>query len=225
MSQPTLAKKKSGLFALLNNKLSLFQAVISIFYLVGIIGMAIPVTRPYFQLLTPFHLLLNFGILLYFHRGWNMAFMLFLSIGFIIGYGSEVMGVHTGFPFGNYWYGEALGIQLFEVPLMIGVNWLILVYSTGNLLAYKIDNDWLAAALAAFMMMVIDVVIEPVAVQLDFWSWEADIIPVSNFIGWLAVAFIIQVFFRKLNFHKENAISWYLLFNLITFFAVLNFLL
>lgn len=205
------------------NYIKIFQIIISIFYLVGLIGMSIPSLRPYFQLLTPFHLLLNFGILLFFHKGWNYSFLIFIAVGFSLGFGSEVMGVHTGFPFGDYWYGGVLGWQLFEVPLMIGINWLILVYCTGNLFYKKINNDWLAAGLASLMMMLIDVIIEPVAVALDFWKWESDIIPLSNFIGWLAVAFIIQLFYRKLNFNKENSISWYLLFNLIIFFAVLNF--
>ncbi|TVP47498.1 MAG: carotenoid biosynthesis protein [Mongoliibacter sp.] len=207
------------------NYIKIFQIIISIFYLVGLIGMSIPSLRPYFQMLTPFHLLLNFGILLYFHKDWNYSFLIFIAVGFSLGYGSEVMGVHTGFPFGDYWYGDVLGWQLFEVPLMIGINWLILVYCTGNLFHEKISNDWLAAGLASLMMMLIDVIIEPVAVTLDFWKWESDIIPLSNFLGWLAVAFIIQLFYRKLNFNKKNAISWYLLFNLITFFAVLNFIL
>lgn len=207
------------------NYIKIFQIIISIFYLVGLIGMSIPSLRPYFQMLTPFHLLLNFGILLYFHKDWNYSFLIFIAVGFSLGYGSEVMGVHTGFPFGDYWYGDVLGWQLFEVPLMIGINWLILVYCTGNLFHEKINNDWLAAGLASLMMMLIDVIIEPVAVALDFWKWESDIIPLSNFLGWLAVAFIIQLFYRKLNFNKKNTISWYLLFNLITFFAVLNFIL
>ena len=93
------------------------------------------------------------------------------------------MGVHTGFPFGSYSYGPVLGFQLFEVPLMIGVNWLLLVYMTGNLFRESIANDWLAAALSASVMVLLDIAIEPVAVALDFWTWEGDIIPLSNFIG------------------------------------------
>jgi uncharacterized membrane protein len=215
---------KSGI-DLKKRKVIIFQLIISIVYLVGLIGMSIEDVRPYFQILTPFHLLLNFGILLYFHKEWNKDFWIFLAIGFTLGYGSEVLGVHTGFPFGNYAYGPVLGFQILEVPLMIGVNWLILVYTTGNLFANKIDNDWLAAGLAALAMMLIDVLIEPVAVALDFWDWENGLIPVSNFIGWLGVAFLIQLFYRKLKFNKENTISWFLLFNLITFFALLNFIL
>lgn len=225
MHQQLSKNLKNSREGLLQNRLKVFQAIISVFYFVGFIGMAIPMFRPYFQVITPLHLILNFGILLYFHKGWNTSFISFLCIGFICGYGVEVLGVQTGFPFGEYWYGPVLGWQLFEVPLMIGINWLILVYCTGNLLAEKIENDWLAAALAAVLMMFIDVIIEPVAVALDFWQWEADEIPTSNYIGWVAVAFIIQIFYRKLNFNKENTISWYLLFNIIIFFALLNFIL
>jgi putative membrane protein len=133
------------------------------------------------------------------------------------------MGIHTGFPFGNYEYGQTLGFKLFEVPLVIGVNWLLLVYLTGNLFAKKIKNDWLAACLAALLMVAIDFFIEPVAINLDFWSWEGNIIPISNYLGWLGVSFIIQLLYRKSGFLKENKISSYLLINLTMFFAILYF--
>jgi len=207
------------------NRSSLFKFIISIFYLVGIIGMSIPAARPFFQILTPFHLLLSLGILLLFHTDWNKSFAVFALSAFTIGFGSEVMGVHTGFPFGNYSYGPVLGTKLFDVPLMIGVNWLILVYLSGHLLHRRIKNNWLAALLSAGLMVVIDFIIEPVAIALDFWNWESGIIPLSNYLGWFFIAFIIQMIYRMLNFQKANVISPYLLINLVTFFAILNFIL
>jgi putative membrane protein len=203
---------------------SLFKFIIFIFHLVGIIGMSIPNLRPFFQIMTPFHLLLSLGILLLFHSDWNKSFSFFAISAFLIGYGSEVLGVHTGFPFGNYHYGTVLGIQLFEVPLMIGVNWLLLVYLTGNLFSEKIKNNWLAAALGAGLMVGIDFLIEPVAIKLDFWSWERNEIPLSNYIGWLAIGYLIHLIFRKASFQKENPISSFLLINLIAFFIILNFI-
>lgn len=207
------------------NRPKLFKFIISILYTVGIIGMSIPITRPIFQVLTPLHLLFSLGILLLFHTDWNKSFLLFALVAFTIGFGSEVMGVHTGFPFGNYSYGPVLGIKLFEVPLIIGVNWLILVYLSGHLLHQKIKTHWMAALLSAGLMVAIDFIIEPVAIALDFWSWESDIIPLSNYLGWFGTAFIIQMIYRKMNFQKANYISPYLLINLITFFAILNFIL
>lgn len=208
-----------------NKKLPIVEAVITIIYLVGIIGMSIPEVRPYFQLLTPYQLLFTLGVMLFKHRDWNDSFIRFMAAAFLIGYGSEVSGIHTGFPFGNYQYGPVLGPQLFEVPVMIGVNWLILVYLTGTLLNKWIQNDVLAAVIGAFAMVMIDYAIEPVAITLDFWTWENGLIPLSNYLGWFGVAFIIQMIFRKADFIKENKITAYLLANLVAFFVILNFIL
>ncbi|WP_373521246.1 carotenoid biosynthesis protein [Aquiflexum sp.] len=207
------------------HKSGLFKLIISVFYLVGIIGMSFPVLKPYFQALTPFHLLLSLGILLLFHSDWNRYFMGFSISAYLIGFGSEVLGVHTGFPFGNYEYGSVLGIKLLDVPLMIGVNWLLLVYLTGNLFEKRVDNDFLAAALGAGLMVIIDFIIEPVAIGLEFWSWEGEIIPLSNYMGWFVVAYFIHLIYRRAMFEKKNLISGFLLLNLIIFFAVLNFIL
>jgi hypothetical protein len=202
-----------------------FKILISLFYLVGIVGMSIPEIRPFFQQLTPFHLLLSLGVLFWFHKEWNVPFGIFCLSAALIGYGSEVSGVHTGFPFGNYWYGPVLGVQVFEVPLMIGVNWLLLSYMAGHFFHTKIQNDILAALAAAALMVGIDFIIEPVAISLDFWSWEGNIVPVQNYLGWLGVAFIIQIIYRKTSFSKPNAVSDFLLLNLILFFAILNLVL
>lgn len=205
--------------------ITLVKLIVSILYLVGISGMAMPELRPYFQLLTPFHLLMTAGVMLMFHRDWNIPFLIFVALAWTLGYTSEVLGVHTGFPFGNYAYGPVLGIQLMKVPLMIGVNWLILVYLSGAFLKNLIRQDWLASLMGALMMVLIDFAIEPVAIALDFWSWEGNEIPISNYLGWLGVAFIIHMIYRKLQFQKENQIATFLLLNLVAFFVILNFIL
>ncbi|MCH7412979.1 carotenoid biosynthesis protein [Belliella sp. R4-6] len=206
-------------------KVNIFKFIITVFHLVGLLGMVIPDLRVYFQFLTPFHLLLCTSLLFYFHKDWSFSFYLFTVLAFGLGYGSEVLGVHTGFPFGSYTYGPVLGFQLFEVPLLIGINWLLLVYISGEVFHKKIKNDYLAAFSSAIIMVLLDVLIEPVAVKLDFWSWENDLIPASNFVGWLGVAFLIQLIYRKSNFIKINPLSLYLLFNLAAFFLLLNILL
>ncbi len=197
------------------------RLLILVIHVVGIIGMALPVSQPYFQLLTPFHLLICLGILLAFHKDWSKQFLIFVVGAFLLGFGFEVLGVHTGFPFGNYIYGHVLGVQLAGVPLMIGVNWLLLVYLTG-VLFLKITNDFLAAALASLTMVFMDVLIEPVAVALDFWSWAGNEIPLTNYLGWFGVAFLIQMVYRKLKFRKDNPLALLLLLSLVAFFAILN---
>lgn len=208
-----------------NNKLGLnaqiFKFIIAIFYLVGIIGMAIPAVRPYFQMLTPFHLILSTVILLLFHKEWSSNFFLFSALAFLIGFGAEVVGVQTGLIFGDYTYGTVLGPKVLGVPLMIGVNWFLLVYVTGALFIKYISNDILAAAMAAIIMVFLDFLIEPVAIALDFWTWHSDGIPLSNYIGWFAVAFLIQIIYRKIPFTKSNPIAVFLLICLVVFFGIL----
>lgn len=206
-------------------KALVFKLWISIFHLVGVLGLYFEFSRPYFQTLTPFHLLMSVGILLYFHTDWNKSFWFFLLPAFGIGMVAEIVGVQTGLLFGDYSYGPVLGIKLAGVPLIIGVNWFILAYASGQLASQWIRSTWLAAALASLLMVLLDFVIEPVAIELDFWTWEGGSIPLENYLGWFAVAFLIQLFYQKLSFDKENPISTFLLLNLFLFFSILMFLL
>ncbi len=204
-------------------KINFFKGLITAFYVAGLVGMLIPELRPLFQWLTPFHLLSNMAILLLFHNEWSKKFIAFMLFAFIVGFGSEVMGVHTGFPFGNYKYGPVLGIQLCEVPLMIGVNWLLLVYVTGTVAARISSKAIIAAIIGAALMVFVDLFIEPVAGTLDFWTWENNVIPTSNFLGWFGVAFIIHLVYQRLTRLQDNPVALHLLLNLTLFFLILNF--
>lgn len=206
-------------------RINIFKLIILIFHIVGIFGMSVPAIRPYFQLLTPFHLLLCTGLLLVFHKGWNINFLVFSLLAFGIGFGAEVIGVHTQLLFGGYSYGSVLGIKFFEVPLMIGVNWFLLVYLSGEVFEARIKNWMFAAVLSALVMVVMDFLIEPVAVALDFWSWEGGQIPLSNFTSWFFVALVIQLIYGKLTFKKKNPLALFLLINLLVFFGILNLIL
>lgn len=196
-------------------------AVLVIFHAVGLWGLLFSGEPEYFQQLTPMNLLLTNVLLFSFHRRWNAAFLLFAVVVFCVGFFSEVLGVHTGLLFGNYSYGAALGLQLWEVPLLIGLNWLMLVYTTGHISNY-FKLHWLIRALVGTVLMVLlDYFIEPVAMQYDFWSWQGDSIPVSNFVGWFAVAFLLQLYFQKAFFFKSNKLAPYVYLVQLVFFICL----
>ncbi|WP_209331400.1 carotenoid biosynthesis protein [Lunatimonas salinarum] len=206
-------------------KTLVFKLWIGIFHLVGLLGLYFDISRPYFQALTPFHLLMCAGILLYFHTDWQKPFWGFLLAAFGIGMLAEIIGVQTGLLFGDYVYGPVLGLKLAGVPLIIGVNWFILAYAAGQLSTRLTRSAWAGAVMASAMMVVLDFVIEPVATKLDFWTWEGGTIPAENYFGWFAVALVIQLFYQKLSFVKQNPVSTFLLLNLFLFFLGLMFLL
>jgi uncharacterized membrane protein len=203
-------------------KLLIAKIIIVALHLVWIIGLSLPEYRDLFLKLTPVHLLSSLFLILAFHKGWSDAFPIFGAAAFWIGFGSELIGIHTGYLFGDYVYGHTLGPKLWDVPIIIGVNWFILSYLTGSLF-HKISNDYYAAFMGAAAMTALDYILEPVAVALDFWAWKFDIIPPGNYAGWFGVSFLVHLIYRKANFEKPNPIAAFLLMALIVFFAVLNF--
>ncbi len=199
--------------------LPLAISVLVIFHGVGFWGLMFSDDPTYFQNLTPLNLLLTSALLFFFHRAWSFTFLLFALVVFSIGFLSEVIGIHTGLLFGNYSYGSALGYKVWDVPLLIGLNWLMLVYITGHISNYTSLPMLFKAILGSGLMVLLDFFIEPVAMQFDFWSWSQDIIPVSNYIGWFIIALLLQVYFQKAAFKKHNLLAPYVYIIQLLFFV------
>ncbi len=211
------------------------------FHLVGIAGLSFELTRPFFAGLTPVSLILSSVALGILHREWNKQFMLFLFLTYLTGYGVELSGVHTGFPFGEYEYGDSLGLKIGAVPPLIGLNWILLIYATGVVTEKIFGNKPhpshsgetpknnkrlpLKVLTASVMMVLIDLLIEPVAPLLDFWSWSNGNAPAENFIGWFGVSILLHLLFFKLNFIRENKLALPYLLITILFFISLNIIL
>jgi uncharacterized membrane protein len=200
-------------------------AVLAIFHGVGFWGLMFSDKPAYFQALTPLNLLLTNVLLFSFHRSWSLAFLLFAQVVFGVGFFSEVVGVHTGLLFGNYSYGSSLGYKVWDVPLLIGLNWLMLVYITGHISNYTNWPTVVKAILGAALMVLLDFFIEPVAMQFDFWDWNQSIIPVSNYIGWFTISLLLQLYFQKAGFKKQNPLAPYVyLVQLLFFIAIYGML-
>ncbi len=195
--------------------------IIILFHLVGLYGFLNPGLHGLFIKLVPFHLLLMLVLLII--SGYDgSSGILFLAFRIILaGFLVEVAGVGTGLIFGSYTYGSTLGIKLWQTPLLIGVNWFLLVYTTGVFLsAYKL-NRYLLALIGSIVLVGIDFLIEPVAVEYDYWSWSAGVIPLQNYVGWFFVSFIMFILFNSLKIKKNSAAN-VLFVAQICFFIILN---
>ena len=196
--------------------------VISVYYLVGIIGLTQDITFNLFKALVPFTLLCSLYFLWLFHEK-NMArdYLYFLLI-FILGFIIEAIGVNTGLIFGPYEYGRTLGFKLFETPLLIGVNWLLLTYSVLVLTGSFLKNKWLKYLVSAIFMVLYDIVLEPVAIRLDMWQWEGEVVPIQNYIAWFAISFIFLMILDLTIKQIRNKIATALFIVQFLFFAALN---
>jgi len=134
----------------------------------------------------------------------------------IVGLGVEMIGVHTGWPFGHYAYTNALGPQVFGVPLAIAGAWMI-VTTLSNLATAGMDHTRLpghirAALTAACLAVCTDALLDPVAVFADHdWVWKTSGayygIPWSNFGGWLLVSFLLQFALMTGQSHRAHTID------------------
>lgn len=194
-----------------------------LFHAVGLYGFLTPEWHEKFISLVPFHLLLMFVLMLISHLNFERDFLVFVTVVYVAGFGIEFLGVHTGLIFGNYQYGDTLGLKLVDIPLLIGLNWVILVYSAGVSMYYLgVKSDLLRAGFGALMLVILDVLIEPVAIRFDYWSWENGIIPVQNYIAWFVFSFACFVVFNRLKIAKENPVAIVLLAAQFVFFIALN---
>ena len=180
-----------------------------IFYIVGTVGMCLPWTFPLFVKLIPLALVLNLFYLIYFHKDRNKIkdISLFALI-FILGFGIEVLGVKTGKIFGVYYYGDSLGPKLWEVPLTIGFNWLILTYTTASLSdKFKIPLSF-KILLGALMMLALDLILELDAASMDMWYWpNNEVVPLSNYLVWFGLAVLFHIILRIGRIRTENVLA------------------
>jgi putative membrane protein len=201
------------------NRLQVISSFLLIlFHIIGALGTVIPNDFNELVLkLTPVNLLLSGFLLILTAEKRNYA-IYFLLFSYFIGFAAEYIGVNTGLLFGDYRYGTVLGPTLEGVPLMIGVNWFILAYSIGTILNGFHVNYIIKIILGSTAMTLMDALIEPVAIELDYWSWEGGIIPFSNYAGWWLISAIIFGFFFRFNKNDGNKTSIYLISSQLVFF-------
>mgnify|MGYP000685406031 CR=1 FL=1 len=191
-------------------------------YTVGVIGHLIDFTLPLMKILTPFTLLLTGGTVLFFSQKNTDNKMLFwVIITYSITFTLEVIGVKTGLIFGNYSYGKTLGLNLFEVPLIIGFNWVLVVMGAIQL-SKKLFNDYFFIALFTGIFAVIfDFFLEPIAIMLDYWSWNGNHVPLHNYIAWFVIAFMFSILFQKMKITINSTLAERYFLTQLTFFIIL----
>lgn len=200
----------------------LLISLLILFYLIGALGSTLTSYSEWFLSLTPFNLLLTFSIVILGKETRKKNFIIFLLSVFIIGISVELIGVHTGLLFGNYRYGENLGVKVFNVPLVIGLNWGIVAVAASSLLARTNLNIIVKIVVGGALMTILDMLIEPISAHTDFWYWKDNIIPSYNFVCWFLTGIVIQSIFYGLKLEEKNKVFEVLLLVMVVFFIMLN---
>lgn len=139
----------------------------------------------------------------------------------------EWLGVKSGKIFGHYAYGETLLPILFGVPIAIGFAWLcMLLTSTAvvqRLLPKFSSYHFIIQAISISLLMVLfDLVMEPAAMKLGYWTWLGGSIPIQNFLAWFGISLIFALIAVAMGLFKAKlpAIAFHAYFAQLIYFGL-----
>ena len=123
----------------------------------------------------------------------------------IFALGIEATSILTGFPYSRFVYGDMIGGRVGGlVPWTVPFAWVPLVIGAPARLA-KLRSQPLFFLICGFYLMAIDLLLDPAAVKLGFWTYQYGSayydVPLQNFGGWVmtgTLASVVWTFaFRK----------------------------
>jgi uncharacterized membrane protein len=157
-------------------------------------------------------------LLLFLHSVWTLGVFSgtsLIALSFTTGLIFEIVGVNYAEIFGgHYFYNIDGNPRILDVPLLIPLIWAGFIYA-----GYSIVSSfsvWLNrggfgitqrgmrhklqfATLSAFVVLAIDLIMEPLQVAVGNWRWLESgryfNIPAGNFLGWFLVAFLSTFIF------------------------------
>lgn len=221
----------------LKYQLALFLAIL--FHVSGCIGILFTPYKDWFVQNTSLNLLLMLALLIWVQEDKGWRFWFFAILAFATGMITEMIGVNTGLLFGNYAYGDVMGVKWNGVPLLIGVNWFVVVFSAGTIMqlmhdwvrnrvgpdAWSESSIWQTVSLlldGALLATFFDWIMEPVAMKLGFWNWKDAQIPFYNYVCWFVISLLLLVAFRYLKPERNNQFALHLLIIQALFFLTLR---
>ncbi|MDZ7689330.1 MAG: bisanhydrobacterioruberin hydratase [Halobacteriales archaeon] len=129
-------------------------------------------------------------------------------------YAVEVVGVSTGVPYGDFSYGVSLGPMVGGVPVALPVFFIPLVVNAYLLclllLGERASSRTVRIGVVIPTVVVMDLVLDPGAVALGFWSFaEGGVfygVPLSNYAGW-TVSAVVTVVLLDASFDREALLA------------------
>ena len=149
---------------------------------------------------------------------------IFLIITLIVSLLLEIIGSKTGYVFGGKYHynsNNTPGFILFGIPVLIPIAWFGIIYMSINFCNYVTNvrfpfedsTNYFFIILTAIFVMLLDLVLDPLAVDEKRWNWELPGIyygiPILNFFGWLLVPLLILLIFQYCSYPVIKIISSY----------------
>ena len=135
----------------------------------------------------------------------------------------EYVGLVTGWPYGEFLYTGNLGYKLFGIlPWTVGLSWTPLVVGSVAMVYPVTQRKVLRIILPVIVLVVFDLLLDPVAVNLGMWSYLHGgayySVPIQNFFGWIfsgLIGSLICFYILNKSDNKIFNLGYSLLINII----------
>lgn len=133
------------------------------------------------------------------HRGWRWAAG-YTAIVLAFGLGVERLGVSTGWPFSAYEYTSALQPQVWGVPVVVPLAWLMMAYPAWTIGTRLSGARVWRIVIGAYALTAWDLFLDPQMVTEGYWTWLGGLpglpgipyIPAVNYLGWFVSALVLM---------------------------------
>lgn len=177
-----------------------------VMFTVGAAGHLIPSAVSWMLRVTPaFSLLTTAMVLVPYIATGGRSFLLWAAVGYAFALLLDVAGLSYAGMVGQFEFGETLGWKWRGVPLLVGVNWMMVlngaVCAAGRVIPPEADK-WrrpAVALLAGLILVVFDLLMEPAAARLDYWHWAEGFAPVRNYVMIFISAVLFAAFHPRQN--------------------------
>lgn len=124
----------------------------------------------------------------------------------VVGFGADVLGVHTGVPFGDYGYSATLGVQLAGVPLLAALAWAMMAWPAALVARRLAATMPVRVLVGAWALASWDLFLDPQLVAAGAWRWAdpnphlpgEPAVALTNYAGWLLVAALISLVVQQI---------------------------
>ncbi|MEZ7883693.1 MAG: carotenoid biosynthesis protein [Bacteroidales bacterium] len=216
-------KVESYIDSLVNDKVITINIVR--FYCIGLLLFAIPYTRELFYILNPFNFILATAVIFWKHNQSRVKLAIFFAIIGISSFVIESIGVNTGKIFGEYEYLHSLGPELFNTPIVISLNWFMLVYITAGFSDRLVNGHIPKIVVGALIMTGYDLIVELTAPAMGMWIFNGGTPPLQNYLAWLILSIIFHAIFRLFKIESEKKLSEMLYLTQLVFLLLVYILL
>ena len=164
-------------------------------------------------------------------------FLIWALFTFVWTLSIEMIGTASGMIFGSYTYGQVLSLQIFNTPLIIGFNWVILIVSGSEIARRFADylaflnkqniylKSFFTAMVSAVLITFFDYIMEPIAVYLGYWNWGNDdfyMVPLQNYIAWFIISLVFSLSYLSLKIKIKSSFVQNIFWLQLMFFVLLR---